>query len=204
MNARSLSAAVLAGGESRRMGSDKAMLDFGGRPLVRRIADELATISDDVFVVAKQELVVGVPTVIEAPEPQTPLLGVLTALRAARHPLVFVCGCDMPFVSTALATLLTERASGVDVVVPFREGKSEALHAVWSTAAADKVAALLERGEFGLRRAIAQLHADEIDEAVWRSIDPEGRCFANLNTPDDLRSWAPTAPPPSSSPRPGS
>ena len=186
------------------MGTNKALLEFDGKPLVRRIANELMTISDDVFVVAKRDLDVGVQTVIEPVEPQTPLLGVLTALRAARHPSVFVCGCDMPFASTALASFLTERLDGVDVVVPLREGKSEALHAVWATSAADKIEAMLDDGEYGLRRAIAQLDAEAIDESTWRSIDPDGRCFANLNTPDDLRSWAPSARSPSSSPRSGS
>src|SRR5687768_11842733 len=103
---RQISAAILAGGESRRMGSDKAMLDFAGRPLVERIADRLSAISEEVFVVGKRRLEVDVPTVLEASDPQTPLLGVLTALRAARHPLVFICGCDMPFVSPSLATIL--------------------------------------------------------------------------------------------------
>ncbi len=184
------------------MGSDKALLDIEGQTLVSRIIDRLGVISDDVFVVAKRALDVDARVVLEPKRPQTPLLGVLTALRAARHPLVFICGCDMPFVSPSLATLLVERANRVDAVVPFREGKSEALHCVWSATAADKVASILDRGDYGLRRALRQLNIDTVDEGTWRSIDPDGLAFTNINTPADLTTAIRLASP--NEPRPAS
>jgi molybdopterin-guanine dinucleotide biosynthesis protein A len=185
------------------MGTDKAMLDFDGRPLVSRVVERVTSISDDVYVVSKRAMEIDARVVLEPPEPQTPLLGVLTALRAAAHPLVFICGCDMPFVSPALATFLADRADDLDAVVPFRDGKSEALHCVWSASAADKVAALLDQGEFGLRRALAEMDVDVVGEATWRAIDSDGRAFTNLNTPDDVAAIrsAPSEPRPSSEPR---
>lgn len=181
-----ISAAILAGGDSRRMGTDKALLEFDGVPLVERIAKGLGEVSDDVYIVAKRTLDSSVRSVLDGSDEQSPLIGVLAALRAARHAAVFVCGCDMPYVSSALVRALARRLVHVDAVVPVREGKLEGLHAVWSSAAAPRIGALVAAGERGLRPALHRLHIDAVDEDAWREIDPEGRAFVNLNTPADL------------------
>jgi molybdopterin-guanine dinucleotide biosynthesis protein A len=143
--------------------------------------------------------------VLETAEAQTPLIGIRTALCAAHHPLVFICGCDMPFVSPVLIELLVDRMDDLDAVVPLRDGKLEALHGVWSKTAAEKVDALLATGERGLRRALRALRVDVVDEDVWRAIDPDGRAFINVNTPEDLAAIQPppSEPRPSSAPRSG-
>jgi molybdopterin-guanine dinucleotide biosynthesis protein A len=181
-----ISAAILAGGSSRRMGTDKAFIDFDGLPLVERIAKGLGDVSDDVYVVAKRSLGLPVRCVVDGSDEQAPLVGVLAALRAARHSTVFICGCDMPFVSNDIVRVIARRLGDLDAVVPIRDEKLEGLHAVWSRAAAPRIGALLLAGDRGLRPALRRLHIDTVDEDVWREIDPEGRAFVNLNTPDDL------------------
>src|SRR5688500_10863139 len=93
---RQLSGAILAGGESSRMGSHKGLVEIDGRPLIARTAERLREACDDVFVVARHELEVDERIVIDAFDEQTPFGGIITALRSARHPLVFICACDMP------------------------------------------------------------------------------------------------------------
>ena len=188
------------------MGTDKAMLDLDGRPLVSRIVDRLSAVSDDVFVVAKRSMDIDARVVVETAEIQAALVGVHTALCAADHPLVFICGCDMPFVSPALMELLVDRMDDRDAVVPQRDGKLEALHGVWSRSATEKVGSLLASGERALRSALRALRVDVVEEDVWRAIDPDGRAFINLNTPEDLAAirFPPSEPRPSSARRPGS
>ncbi len=171
-----LSVAILAGGESRRMGTDKALIDLEGQPLVVHVARRFASLSDDVFVVCKVPLDLDLPEVLDELADQTPLSGVITALRDARHDRVFVCACDMPFIDVDLVASLRDDA---DVVVPRHDGMVEPLHCVWSKRALPKLEGLWDGGERAVRRAIDRLDARYIDVGDERS-------FINVNTPEDL------------------
>ena len=178
-----ISAAVLAGGESTRMGRDKALLDLGGRPLVCHVLDRLRAVSDDVFVVTKRPHAldgVAVRVVTDDSDAQTPLAGIATALRTARHDHVFVCACDMPFVSTGLVERLAQRAIGYDVAVPLRDGRPETLYAVWST---DVVVHADDRA---VHRVLEGMRVAWVAVDEWSDLDPTGKSFVNINTPEDL------------------
>lgn len=178
-----ISAAVLAGGSSTRMGRDKALLELNGRPMVCHVVDRLRAVSDDVFVVAKRQHALdgfGLRVITDDVEAHTPLAGIARALRAAASSRVFVCACDMPFVSDRLIELLAERATGYDVAVPLRAGRPEPLHAVWST----RVAFRLE--ERAVHRVLDELCVAWVGEKEWKAVDPEGSSFVNVNTPEDL------------------
>lgn len=178
----SLSVAVLAGGESRRMGTDKALLDVEGEPLVVRVAARFDALSDDVFVVCKQPLELDVPEVLDEREDRTPLSGVITALRAARHARVFVCGCDMPELSPDLVAELAS-GTGTDVVVPRHAGRIEPLHCVWSTAALGALETAWDDGQRSVRGAIGRLDARYVDVS-------DASSFTNVNTPADLAAFS--------------
>lgn len=171
------------------MGRNKALVGFHGRPLVMRIVERLAATSDDVFVVARERsdlAVLGPRVYTDACDVRTPLAGIITALRVASHPLVFVCATDMPHVSTELIGLLASRASSADVVVPERDGDLEPLHAMWSTSVADDIARAIDGGERAVHGVLARLNVVTIAEDEWRAVDPSGASFTNLNTPDEL------------------
>lgn len=181
-----ISAAVLAGGESRRMGRDKALVEFDGRPLIVHVAGRLREWSDDVFVVGKLpnaqlEGLAPFPwrVVDDHEEVQTPLAGILAALRAARHAHVFVCATDMPFVSSDVVALLASRTGGVDAVAPTNEGTLEPLHALWSTHCVSKLQRIWDDGERSVHGALNRLDVRLVDV-------PETRSFTNLNTQEDL------------------
>lgn len=184
-----ISAAVLAGGKSTRMGRDKALLELSGRPLVRHVIDRLGAISHDVFLVTKRAHELdGLPVrvVSDDLDAHTPLAGIARALHAAAHQHVFVCACDMPFVSPSLVRLLADRVTGYDAAVPLRDGRPEPLHAVWSCDAVPTLDAALRAGERAVHRVLDTLHVAWIDEDTWAEVDPMGLSFQNVNTPDDL------------------
>jgi molybdopterin-guanine dinucleotide biosynthesis protein A len=171
------------------MGRDKALIELNRRPLVMRVTDRLWACADDVFVVAKDPEDfdrLGLRWVPDGAGAQTPLAGILGALRAAKHDHVFVCACDMPFVSPDVVRLIASRGEGFDAAVPQRDGRPEPLHAVWSANAGDRVDAALQEGETAVHRALEKLRVAWIDEDEWRSVDPRGRSFVNINTPSDL------------------
>jgi molybdopterin-guanine dinucleotide biosynthesis protein A len=179
-----LSVAVLAGGQSTRMGRDKATLPIGGRVLLELVADRLRPLTDDLVVVSKRDLEVpGVRVAIDELEMQTPLAGVLTALHTARHRLVFVCACDMPWISPAVVRLLCERIGAADAAVPIRSGYLQSLHALWNTRTAEAVSAALEAGERSVRGVLEALDVRRVLD--WHLVDT-GQTFTDLDRPSDL------------------
>lgn len=189
-----LAGVILAGGESRRMGRDKATLTvpglFGGRTLVEHVLSVIALRCDPVFVVAAAgQPLPDLPAQVLRDE--VPRLGPLPALglglgaaagAGADH--AFVCAVDMPKLTPELIDRLTESAgvSGADVVLP-QAGRDHYLAAVYRTALADTVAELVAAGE---RRVGALIDALEVQRIVLADAAP----VANLNSPDDIAGWA--------------
>lgn len=174
------------------MGTDKALVHLEGKPLVARVARRLQGISDDVFIVCKQQLEIDIPVVLDDIADQTPLAGIITALRAARHPLVFVCACDMPFVDVGVVRAIASQIGGRSAAVASHGGSIEPLHAVWSVGCLPGLEQLWRSGERSVHGVLQRLDALIVD------VD-EDRSFTNVNTPDDLIALsAPNEPLPSS------
>lgn len=103
-----IAAAVLAGGASRRLGSDKALLRlFGGRPLLQVAVEKLAEVSDEVLVVTGtpdryRSMDVAASLISDRWPGLGPLTGIHAALRAAAAEYVLIIACDMPFLDIGL------------------------------------------------------------------------------------------------------
>jgi len=134
-----LSAAVLAGGQSRRMGEDKALLPLvpGGRPLLAVVLDRLSAVADDLFVVASDRPAYdrfAVPVYPDEIAEAGTLGGIATALRRARHEHCFVVACDMPFLRPAFLAWMAAQRRSYDALVPRVPGESrQGSGAIWQT-----------------------------------------------------------------------
>src|SRR5215217_5495151 len=131
-----LTVCIQAGGESSRMGEDKALKTFLGRPLIQRVVDRLASIADEVMVTTNRPeayAFLNLPLFPDLKPGRGALGGLYTAIACAKHPLAAVVACDMPFASATLfdaeSKLLLEEE--VDVVIPKSEQGYEPLHAVY-------------------------------------------------------------------------
>jgi molybdopterin-guanine dinucleotide biosynthesis protein A len=176
---------VLAGGASRRMGTDKALLDLRGVPMIRRVLDALAVCCVDLLVVAKEPSAyasLGVRVVLDEAEAQAPLVGVCAGLRATTVPWAFVAACDLPFVSPAAVSLLAQAARGWDAAVPRVGGRWHSLHAVYATGAAGALEVQLAAGIRSMVAALDALRVKAIDAAALRAADPSLRTLRHVNT----------------------
>lgn len=196
-----LTVAIQAGGESRRMGRSKATVPFGGRPLICRLVERVYPVADEILITTNEPQNLGF--LFDMPEGgkvrlerdlfdyRGSLTGLCTALAKAAYEHVAVCACDMMDVSHELfaAELARMVEGGYDLVVPVNDQGFEPFHAVYrrDTCLATARAALDEglssmkavvRNE-GLK--VCHFTMDEVFAVV-----PDGGCFANCNTPDEL------------------
>src|SRR5256885_9210393 len=127
---RDAGAVVLAGGESRRFGSDKALAQFRGEPLIARVVRELRAAGFAQLALAAKDpdkyaaAAGGAEPLHDVRPIQTPLAGLAAGLRASRYPLVFACAADMPFAADGHLIDAPIRAlAGHDAAVPPAGGR---------------------------------------------------------------------------------
>ena len=182
---------LLTGGASRRMGSDKALLEVDGQRMVDRVAAVLGSVADPVIEVGPGWS--SLPAVREDPPGSGPLAAVctgVTALRAAGHGgLVLVLAVDMPRVNVEVLRLLAERP-GPDTAVPRADGHPQVLSARYGREALAEADRLLAAGGKSLRLLVEELagrgEAAWVDPGEWQPVaGPD--VFSDLDTPDDLR-----------------
>jgi molybdopterin-guanine dinucleotide biosynthesis protein A len=187
-----VSAAVLAGGASRRMGRDKALLPFRGEPLLQSIIRRLSIVFRDPFVVSGDPgryPFLDCPIVPDRVAGKGPLAGIDAALRHAAAPFVFVCGCDMPFLSEALLRHLAGKAGeGFDLVLPFGPDGPQPLCAVWGKTALPEIESALAQNRLSVIEMAKNVTVLSITSEEVASVDPGFSSFRNVNTPDDARS----------------
>jgi len=187
-----LTVAIQAGGESVRMGRDKALIPFLGKALIERVLQRVAPLADEVLVTTNRPesyLFLGLPLFSDLAPGRGALGGLFTALSAARHALVAVVACDMPFVSAAL--LAAERDlladASLDAVIPQTEGGTEPFHAVYrreTCLPAIQAAIQAEKWRVDAWFPKARLRFLTLEEVL--RYDPDRLAFWNVNTPEDL------------------
>jgi molybdopterin-guanine dinucleotide biosynthesis protein A len=189
---------ILAGGQSRRMGRDKAALAAGNETLLARIITRLTPVVDEVILAGGPPLSLpkGVRSVADRYPATGPLAGIHAGLLAIQGDRALVIACDYPDVDPGIVRLLQAYAAGVEAVVPRLAGQAHGLCALYRPAVASRAAGLINAGE---RRVSALLEACAvryIDEAELGGVDPGLRSFRNLNTPADYAEWVRSQPSP--------
>jgi molybdenum cofactor guanylyltransferase len=177
---------VLAGGASRRMGRDKATMEFDGSTLVERVVGALKQRCDPVFVIAAPgQPLPALPGEVLRDEIRGigPLLATARGLRAAAdagRQWAFVAAVDMPYLSADLIDTLLSPATrlGADVVLPW-DGRDHYLAGVYRTALAARAAELVDAGERSMRALV-----DRVD--TQRIVMGEQRALTNVNSAADL------------------
>ncbi|SFC36652.1 molybdenum cofactor guanylyltransferase [Halobiforma haloterrestris] len=194
---QTLAGVVIAGGYSTRFGdADKAVADLAGTPMIRRVVDRLATVTDEIVVNCREDQLEAIDAALEGcdasvrfatdpVEDRGPLAGIRVGLETATREYAAVVACDMPFVDPALLELLLERAQGSDgAVVRLEDGWYQTTQAVYRTdAMAEACAAALEGDDGRILAAIdridcvtvaeSELEAAGVDDATFESVDTQ-------------------------------
>lgn len=184
-----VSGVVLAGGQSRRLGTNKAFVKVGGVALIDRVLHQLGQLSDDVLIVTNDPVTyqgLGVSVVEDAIPGGGSLGGIYTGLALAGHERAVAVGCDMPFLDLGLLRFMILLSEKYDVVIPSLEGLLEPLHAVYSKACLGPMADVLQAGGRRIVDFFPQVRVRHVERAELEALDPEHLSFFNINTPEDL------------------
>ena len=189
--AHGISSVILAGGDSRRLGIDKALLELDGQTLLARAVQKLTAFSDDIIVVTNspedyEHLALGARFVGDERQGEGALMGVYSGLKAARHESALTVACDMPFLNVSLLRYMVDKSYGRDAVVPRLDGDLlEPLHAVYSKRCLPLMAALLAQGRRRIAALFGRVDVFYVGAAVVDRLDPLRLSFMNINTPAD-------------------
>ncbi|GAB4576024.1 MAG: molybdenum cofactor guanylyltransferase [Anaerolineae bacterium] len=192
-----LSVAVMAGGQSRRMGTDKAFVTLDGKPLVAHLLARLAP-------VARRETLLitnrpadyahlGLPMFADVLPGKGSLGGIYTALHYSRSPYTLVLAVDMPFVQPALLQYMIDlcgegeaQGQAYDVIAPRVAGYPQGLHAIYRKTCLPIIRQRLEADRLRVIGFYDEVHVRTLDEPEYQALDPQGLSFFNVNTPEQL------------------
>jgi molybdopterin-guanine dinucleotide biosynthesis protein A len=188
-----LSGIVLAGGQSRRLGRDKAVEPVQGQPLIQRVVERVRQVSrETVIVVADQDRGDALPLDKEARialdiyPGKGSLGGIFSGLSAAQEAWGVVVACDMPFLNLDLLRYLASLREEVDAVVPVLEGRPEPTHSLYSKACLPHIEARLKANDLKISGFFDEVRVKYVPEEDIARFDPDYLSFFNINSPADL------------------
>ena len=200
-----LAVAIQAGGESKRMGTSKALVPFLGQPLIMQAFDRLYPICSEMVITTNEPEKMGflepyiasgkLRLVSDDTDKRGALIGVHTALQAVTKPFMSMVACDMVFPSPELIAQLRELlvSTGADVAMPIGSKGIEPFHAVFRRETClDAVEKALESGDMRAVRWTENVYRVDVDVSELDADDSYPNPFVNVNTMPELReleSW---------------
>lgn len=190
---------LLAGGQSRRMGKDKALLPVPGqepKTFIAHLASTLSLLCSELVLVVRdapqveiyrqQPLPPGVAIITDSRPGGGPLIGLYSGLATIRASHALVCAVDMPFVQPELVAFLLSQPLDDSLVVPMVATIPQVLLAVYPKQVLPAIEQRIGEGRRDPRSLLAIAPVHYIEEAQLREIDPQLRSFININTPEEL------------------
>jgi molybdopterin-guanine dinucleotide biosynthesis protein A len=187
-----LSVVIQAGGQSSRMGQDKALKLFLGRPLIQRVIERMQPIADEALVTTNRPEAYGflnLPLFTDLRPGRGALGGLYTALFSAKHSSVAVAACDMPFANAELFKAASEilDKEKADIVIARTDEGYEPLHAVYRRETCiPAIEAAIDSEKWRMDAWFPQVRIRLLTPEEIKRYDPNGSAFLNINTPEDF------------------
>lgn len=185
-----LTVAIMAGGQSSRMGTDKSFVLFNGRPMIEVVMAAVAGLGDETLLITNKPdeyAHLNLPMVGDVYPDHGSLGGIFTAVHAATYHHTLVVACDMPWLNRPLLAYMIGLRQTADIIVPRWEKFPEPLHAIYSKTCLDPIEAKLKAQQLKITGFFGQVAVRFVERAEIEQFDVDGRSFANINSPEDLR-----------------
>lgn len=187
--AEGVTVAILAGGQSRRMGMDKSFVLLDGKPLIQHVIDRASQLETPLILIAndvERYQQFDLPVYLDVIPGAGSLGGLYTALIHSKSDYTLCLACDMPQVNPALLQYLITLKDSYDAVVPRVNGVAQSLHAIYHQRCLPIIHEHIQHGKLKISRVIDVLKTRFVDDTELSRFDPEGVSFMNLNTQADL------------------
>ena len=173
-----LSLAIIAGGQSRRMGRDKAFVDLGGKALIEHVIARSAKLGQAETILITNKPAdyehLALPMYADIMPDKGSLGGIYTALMKAKSEWVLVLACDMPFINTELLRfMIAQIDADIDIVVPRVAGYPQGLHAIYKKACIEPIRQQLAANRLKIIRFYDRMRVRYLDEADYAEFDPQ-------------------------------
>lgn len=190
VNSEELSIVILAGGQSRRMGFNKALIEVDGKPLIRILSDRMRDVTNRILISSNDPdtySFLDLPVVPDRFAGYGPLAGLHSAMLYQKSSLYVLLACDLPNFPTSLVQRMIDLSVGFDAAIPrTRDGMAHPLCAVYRRTCLPLIEKALKKG----KRKFIEIFFNKKISVKWISPD-EGRYdkmdIININTPEDLR-----------------
>ncbi|MDY6826022.1 MAG: molybdenum cofactor guanylyltransferase [Bacillota bacterium] len=183
---------ILAGGDSKRLGRPKALLDFDGTSMIELIIKILDPLFAEIIVVTDHpELYSDLPVRLVGDLftgcEKSPLRGIHAGLRASKLPYQFVVACDMPFLNRSLIRYMAGFTADYDAIVPKIDSYFQPLHSFYKRSCAGAIEKQIKLGKCKVTDFYADLHIKFIGREDIERFDPHQESFININTFTDYQ-----------------
>ena len=190
---KEVSAVILAGGASKRMGhKNKAFLKLGNKPVIEWLLEALQKAFNDIYIVTdtpeqyeEYTMVKTTGDKIIRPERST-LAGIHAGIHEVNSKYGFVVACDMPFINTDLINEIIKIRNGYDVIIPCYRGHVEPTFALYHKNCLPYIERNLLNDNFRITGFFPDVKVKYLGEEFTKKFDPEFKSFLNINTPEEL------------------
>ena len=186
---------ILAGGKSRRMGANKALMQLGEDSLIGHIIRRMRLVTDELLLITNSPTEyahLDLPMYADIIPNTGALGGIYTGLTSASYDAVICVACDSPFLEPKLLTYLVSVLGEYDAVMPYTSNHNDTqiilqtLCGVYSKRCLPIIASMLQASELRVHALQEWARVQSVSPEVWQKLDPEGMSFFNINTPADF------------------
>ena len=188
MNTKQITGIVLAGGRSRRMGTDKSLMKLNGKSLIEYSIDALKPLCNNVVISSNNFIYnfTGCEVWPDELPDQAPIIGIYSCIKRSETNINIILSCDMPLMSTSFLEYLLANSDNHDITVPIHgDGFIEPLCGIYKQSSIGVLKEFIDKGNFRLNECIRAVSHRLV------SVNPELpifslNMFSNINTPDDF------------------
>jgi len=183
---------ILAGGKSSRMGTDKALLEFKGKPLIQHIAETLKSVFNHVIIISdykEQYKFLSLPIYDDIYKNCGPLGGIHSAFVVSKNENIFIASCDLPFINSLAIHYLLDHHSQSEATMFSINQRTQPLFSLYNRSCFLKLENHLKQKQYSVLQFLNNIPTNVIQSKSSLAIAFSGN-FKNINTPEDYQAIA--------------